>query len=54
MDLELQFAFKQNLANNLTFVQEEIVIRCESLKDELDQLRDACNEEVNRTEKEIY
>jgi hypothetical protein len=43
----------ENLANALTFVQEDVDIRCESLKEKLEELKEDYYEEVDYTEKEI-
>ena len=45
--------FKDNLASTLTFIQDDIVIRCESLKEDLEQIRESYYEEVDKIDKEI-
>ena len=51
--LEQQSALKENFANTLKFVLDDVVIRCESLKEDLEQLKESYHEEVDRTVKEI-
>jgi len=51
---EQQSAFKENLTNTSQNVQDDIVIRCESLKEDLEQLKQSYHEELDGTEKEIY
>ena len=51
--VEQKIAFKDNLAKSLAFVQDDILIRCESLKEDLELIKDGYREEADRTEKEI-
>jgi len=51
--LEQKCALKENFANSLKFVQDDVVIRCESLKEELEQIKESYHKEVGRTEIEI-
>ena len=47
----LEEEFKNRLANNLTFIQDDILIRCESLKDEVELIKENMCTEIDRTEK---
>jgi hypothetical protein len=51
--LELRSQFSDHLSGNLAFIQDDILIRCESLKEELEILKESCSKDVSRTEKEI-
>ena len=44
---------KENLANAVAFVQDSVVIRCDSLIEDLQQLKECHHEEIDRTETEI-
>ena len=50
---ELQFVFKENLNNNLAYIEDEIVIRLESLKGDLEQIREGYTEQVDTAEHAI-
>ena len=51
--LELGNEFKNHLKQNLIFAQDDIVIRYESLKEELEIVKQGYYEQLSRTEKEI-
>lgn len=51
--LELQSEFKHHLVNNLFFAQDDISLRCESLKEELELLKLNYYMEIDETENEI-
>jgi len=51
--LELRSQFSDHLSGNLAFIQDDILIRCESLKEELEILKERCYEEVCKAKTEI-